>query len=1092
MKASLKKIGVKLLLLLTIFSSLHTVSCNPATVVPGEAETSAQSEESSRSPEKEPSESSAEPGETALDPAYDFPYPGKNEPTPSGIVDEDADTLSTIVIRTAEDLLKIGKDAAYPLGGDYTLVADLDLSHIESFPPIGGSFSECGIVSGNNVFSGTFDGRGHMLTGLKINVSETNRIHVGLFGSVGSSNGKDPAVIKNLILKDFSVTGPARGSATYAGLIGQANGNVIVDNIALLSGKVEIDNESGDILGIGALIGQCRTKDTTGCTNEGIHITNIFSNVTVIGDNNGRSNYTSGLIGRIRASAIGTLANVVQLGAVSHEGGVGNAISTGDFRALKIRSVYYLDGCGSDTTLLGSPVSQTALTNKSLTLDSSFWTVERGICPILKSVYESPLFFPLDFISVSVSGTDNPNEIKKDFVLPDTVLGQPVKWMSDNEDVIAINGRNASVTTPKMGQVTVTLTAYTKETARDFVVRVIPDVKPELIKDLVNNILYAKNYPAGTTFTWNINEIMNNTLVDTIVEQEGKLQLTDEMLNCRITLNVQGYDPVSFYHSNIPTLVITSPLSYTSINQNSYATGRMTVCTTSDYPKTEYSDSIQIKLRGNTTAHQPKRPFRLKLDSKTDLFGMGKSKHWILLANYFDRSNLRNKLSYDFGMSLGLAGCESTFVNVIFNGQYSGVYQLCEAIRIEEGRVDIFSWADTADRIANIIAQQEKLNESQRDLLALGMKNDLSWVTTGVHDGYTISDYYDTSTLSITGGYLIENDYYYDEKVKFTTENSVKLQFHGPENLSSNPEMLNYIQTYIQDMEDALYSPNRVNSHGLHYTDYLDIDSFLDFFMVNQLFKSVELFYKSCYMYKDVDGLLTFGPIWDMDYSSGNHVNLDTLSARYDCWPHGQSTDREYWFRAVYNDPYFMILLCEHWAKIQDNLDELMAEFDVLAEAFPEEAKMNFEYWNYYQYDSQWEVDTLRTWLTNRRNWMNEQLSDPAALLLALDYYHISKEIFLSEPTVKEDCLELTVSLAPEANITDCEIMVNGRLIGEQTVTDGTVIRIDKSLLRESGKTNSIEILGKKANGDYSIYLKRKGSGGSSLIDSAYVYYVSE
>ncbi len=1025
------------------------------------------------------------------DPAYDFPFPVNTEQKSFGIPDEDADSLTTIVIRTAEELMKIGNDPSYPLNGDYTLVADLDLSQIKDFAPIGGSLSECGIVSGNNVFSGTFDGRGHTLFGLNISVSDTNRIHVGLFGSVGSAKSSDPAVVKNLILKNVSITGPALGSATYAVLMGQANGYVTIDNIALLSGKVEIDNESGDILGIGSLIGQCRTRDDSGCTNAGIHISNIFTNIDVIGDNNGRSDYTSGLIGRIRGSSLGSLSNVVQIGTVTHEGERGHAISTGDSLVIDRQNIYYQAGVGTDENGLGRETSLVALTGGKMQL-SSAWKLERGIPPLLSITAESPLFSPLDFLTIAFSGNNSLSAVRSDFLLPDNVLGIPVKWMSNNEKVLSLDGQKAVVHNPKKGKANVTLTAYTAEAYKDFALQIIADTTPELAVDHANGVLYAKNYPDGSVFTWVIERMNNGAAVDTITDKEGKLRLTDEMLNCKITLKAVNCDNIVYYHSSVPTLVITSPSSYNGVKSDTYSAGSMTICTTENYPKTEYSGSIQIKVRGNTTAGKPKRPFRLKLDTKADLFGMGKSKHWVLLANYNDRSNLRNKLSYDFGLSLGLSGCESTFVNVIFNGLYSGLYQLCEAVRIEEGRVDIYNWADTADRIANIIAVREGLDQNAKEQLALGMKSNLAWITSGVYMDYTISDYYDTSTLNITGGYLIENDDYYDEQVKFTTQNKMKLQIHEPENLRTNREMLNYIKSYIQNMEDALYAPNRLSDEGLHYTEYMDVKSFLDFFMVNHLFKNVELFYKSCYMYKDVDGPITFGPIWDMDWAAGNHVVLDRLSVKYDTWPHGQHYYREFWFKAVYNDPYFMVLLCDRWAEIQENIDTMMAQLDTLSAEIQTEAEMDFEHWGYIQKDTETEVNDLRTWLVNRRSWMNEQMSDPATLLKSFKYYIYSEKLFLSEPTVKEDCIELTVSIKGATKFVAADLLINGKLVRREEISDGSVIRIDKSLLRESGKTNSIEILGVRKDGSYSIVEERKEHNGSTMVDSACVFYVSE
>jgi hypothetical protein len=243
----------------------------------------------------------SEPGvtDTASAPSSDEAAPEEEEPAavekkPDGSVDSDADSIEGITIRSAAELMKIGSSAKYPIDGDYVLVADIDLSATPNFTPIGGSESECGIVEGKNVFSGTFDGRGHTIIGLKISVSDTDRVHVGLFGSVGSKNKNDPAVVKNLILKDVNVSGKAKGTATYGVLCGQVSGHAVVDNISIISGTLNVENDSGDILGVGALIGQCRTKQETGCNNTTIHISNIFANVDVTGDNNGNGDNNGG------------------------------------------------------------------------------------------------------------------------------------------------------------------------------------------------------------------------------------------------------------------------------------------------------------------------------------------------------------------------------------------------------------------------------------------------------------------------------------------------------------------------------------------------------------------------------------------------------------------------------------------------------------------------------------------------------------------------------------------------------------------------------------------------------------------------------
>ena len=100
---------------------------------------------------------------------------------------------------------------------------------------------------------------------------------------------------------------------------------------------------------------------------------------------------------------------------------------------------------------------------------------------------------------------------------------------------------------------------------------------------------------------------------------------------------------------------------------------------------------MRIKLRGNSTLGAAKKPFRIKFDSKQSLFGLEKSKDWVLLANYYDKSNLRNYLAYLTANKMTNLGFQpsSIFVDVYFNGEYYGLFTLCEQMEVNPGRVDI-------------------------------------------------------------------------------------------------------------------------------------------------------------------------------------------------------------------------------------------------------------------------------------------------------------------------------------------------------------------------------------------------------------------
>lgn len=1005
------------------------------------------------------------------------------EKKPDGSVDSDADEITGIAIKNIGELGKIGKSAKYPLDGDYVLVADLDFAGA-SFTPIGGSASECGIVSGDNVFSGTFDGRGHTIVGLKMNVSSQDRVHVGLFGSVGSTDENDPAVIKNLVLKDVSIKGQARGSATYAALCGQVSGNVVIDNISIISGSVNVDNDTGDILGIGSLIGQCRTRTETGYSNNTIHVSNIFTNVDVTGSNNGRSMYTSGLIGRIRGSELGTLSNILQIGHVTHEGGLGNAITAGDSGVIEAENVYYLSGCGNSHRDIGQAKSYESLCSGNLPLDDSIWHIEAGLYPLPNDTYESALFSVLDFVTVTLAEGETEDKVESSFTLATEVMGKAIAWKSSS-DAIKIDGDRAIVTKPDFGYTDVTLSARADGIIRTYDLRVFSGVTGSIVCE--GDTLRAVNYPEGVMYKWVVRNAGNGQTVNTASDKTGEYKLSARDENAVITVEVENCESASYYHSSIPTIYIDSVVDYYSLSKGSYSDATMTISNVSGYPETSYNGDIKIRLRGNSTAYQPKRPFKIKLDEKADLFGMGESKHWALLANYFDRTNLRNKISYDFGIDLGLKGCESMFVNVIYNGTYYGMYELTESIRIAKNRVPIFDWEDEADDIAKAIAKQHDLTKDERKELEDKLVHDLSWVTTGKFEDYTISDYVDTSGYDITGGYLIEDDYYYDETSMFKTTNDMKLMLKNPEYLVSNKEMFNYISGYVQDLEDAIYSPNRLNSDGKHYSEYMDVDSFIDFWMVNTVFKNVELLYKSCYMYKDVGGLLTWGPVWDMDWTSGNHVNLDPTSADYSSWKQGQSQDREYWYKALYNDPWFVLQLYERWHEIDANLERMMEEYDLWADRILGAAKVDNALWQY-DWTVESEVSTLREWLANRIMWMDEQMSDPSTLIDSFEYFKASKKIGIKSAKQNGTGCDVTIAVKGEG-VKSVELLVNGASLGDFEVTDGCVLTIDKANLREAGLYNAIEVIAKDDAGKYLTVQKRSGQNGSSAMEAGYIYF---
>ena len=176
----------------------------------------------------------------------------------------------------------------------------------------------------------------------------------------------------------------------------------------------------------------------------------------------------------------------------------------------------------------------------------------------------------------------------------------------------------------------------------------------------------------------------------------------------------------------IPTLSITCDTDYYAVQKGNAVDATIEISGDARFSGLQYKGEAEIKLRGNSTAGQIKRPFKVKLSKKANLFGMGANKHWVLLANFYDRTHLRNILSYEMSGDLGMWYCESVWVRLTYNGVDYGLYQLCEQIRVDPERVDIFDWDKAAEDAANAIADGKGLSALERETLVRQMQYDLT------------------------------------------------------------------------------------------------------------------------------------------------------------------------------------------------------------------------------------------------------------------------------------------------------------------------------------------------------------------------------
>lgn len=239
-----------------------------------------------------------------------------------------------------------------------------------------------------------------------------------------------------------------------------------------------------------------------------------------------------------------------------------------------------------------------------------------------------------------------------------------------------------------------------------------------------------------------------------------------------------------------------------------------------------------IKGRGNTTWEQEKKPYSIRLKNEYDMLGMGASKRWELLANSYDGSNMRNALTLEMAQDAGLAGTpQAAWVDLYLNGEYQGLYQITERVEIAQNRLEI--------------ADQEK---GRGDL---------------------------------TGSYLImmEDASRYEKAVsKFQTRGGQTLVLKNPGN--AGEEQISYISGLVQEFEDALTAEGGINPQtGKRFDEYIDLDSFVKKYLVEEITKNSDAVTNSQYFYKQPDSvspLLFAGPAWDYDNALG-HTNEEAM-----------------------------------------------------------------------------------------------------------------------------------------------------------------------------------------------------------------------
>ena len=334
----------------------------------------------------------------------------------------------------------------------------------------------------------------------------------------------------------------------------------------------------------------------------------------------------------------------------------------------------------------------------------------------------------------------------------------------------------------------------------------------------------------------------------------------------------------------------------------------------------------RIKGRGNTTWGMPKRPYRIKLDEKAHVFSRWGNKDWILLANYSDKTLLRNIMAMEISRICGMSWTPLMLsVEVYLNGQYQGVYAFSDHKEVAGHRVNIEVATET----------------------------------------------------DLEGGYYLELEEAMDEPVCFKTVWDTPVMFHEPEYPTEAQQR--YVKEWFDNFERAL---ERVQGqHDYAYRSYIDVPSFINYYIIQEITKNPDgNVRKSTYLTKEKGKKLEMYHVWDFDITLGNcdYTNFEK--------PEGWQMRYVKWYNQLFFDPAFKKAVVDRWNELYPALLTQVPAFLDRQYALMDGAEArNFDRWqilgvkvwpNYYYFPTyEQEYDFLKDFYADRLAWLNGMIN---------------------------------------------------------------------------------------------------------------------
>jgi len=379
-------------------------------------------------------------------------------------------------------------------------------------------------------------------------------------------------------------------------------------------------------------------------------------------------------------------------------------------------------------------------------------------------------------------------------------------------------------------------------------------------------------------------------------------------------------------------LYIDLPYSVENVTKDEYTQASVqAIMTKNGTAVTEVdTDAAKIRGRGNSTWFSfPKKPFKLRFDENTSIFGMPKAKNYVLLAEYADKSLMRNTVVHKLSSLMDHLSysLETRFVELYINTVYMGLYVLTEQVEFHKNKLDVESIAGIVDT-----------------------------------------------------GYLFELDMrLFDE---FSELNSTWFLVYGYPYAIKEPDSddLEYSQVHANYLTDYMVTVENALRDKTGYEELLDVDGWIDFFIIHELTKNVDVGFSSVFYYKEAGGPLKPGPLWDFDFAIGNADYIDYGPENF----YGMKDYKNRLFKLMMDVPEIRIQFRERFNDVfYDMLPEVYDMLPVLSQSILTEANRNFDKWSImdiYVWPNPEEVmnentflgqvSYLEIYLHERSNWM--------------------------------------------------------------------------------------------------------------------------